>query len=98
MNTNILDTSALVLAVGGAVTLVVELAKRLGLAGDDDNSGARVRVALLCGAILTVLYAVSYGLLSVGNLFGLVSAWLVVTATGAGIHSAITASARTPGA
>lgn len=82
------DSAGVILAVGAALAVVVQLAVLLGAAKDARTT---VLVAAVAGFLLTLLYAVSNSLLSVPNLFGLVVAWITVTATGAGVHSASTA-------
>lgn len=86
----VLDATVLIAAAGGGVTVTVQLAKMAGLS---PNPRTNVLWAASVSALLVVAFTLSEGQFSVRNLFTLLTAWITITATGAGLHTAIKASA-----
>lgn len=87
---SVLDAAPLIATAGAATATVVQMVKVfLGV----ESSRARVLTALIMGTGLTLLYAFSNALLTGPNAFALAIASITITAAGAGIHSAVTATA-----
>lgn len=78
-------------SAGGVCALVVQLVKYA--FAEELLPRVKVGVAALTSLILVLAYAASSGLLVLPNLYLLIIAVPTITATGAGLHSAITASA-----
>jgi hypothetical protein len=89
---DVLDAAQLIATAGAAVVILVQMVKLfIGV----DSPRARVAVAVISGAILTALFALSNGIFTIANAFALVIAAITIAATGAGVHSAATAVAKT---
>lgn len=78
--------------IGGAATTLVILVQLLKFGQVVETPRAIVAVSITGGFILTGLYALSNGALVVANVYGLVSAAVLIGAAGAGVHSAATAA------
>lgn len=90
----VFDATKLLASGGFAITLLVQLVK-LGAEGAL-TARATVLIATVGGAVMTALYVLSTGALSIASAFDIFIAFVVLTAVGAGIHSLATAgSSRT---
>lgn len=84
----IFDASKLIAAGGSTVFLAVQMVKAFGAT----TPRATVGSALVVGSGLTALYALSNGFLNVAAAFDLVVAAFAISAFGAGINAAATAT------
>ena len=83
----VLDASSAVLALAASVTLIVQLLKMTSIA---DAPWKKVAAAFGSATVLTVLLALSAGLLAVENIYGLISGAILATAAAVGIHASNT--------
>jgi hypothetical protein len=88
-----LDSAKLIAAAGGAIFVIVNLA-RMAVAM---TPRITVLVAVVAAAVLTIAYAFSNGLLVPQNAFDLLIAWLAVAAVGAGLNSTANAARTNTG-
>jgi hypothetical protein len=89
--TDVLSAAVWVGSAGGVCAVIVQLAKLA--IGDDTTPRQKVLAATLAAAALTLAYAASNGLFVIANIYGLLVGWITIAATGAGLQSAITATA-----
>ncbi len=89
--TDVLDAVVWVGSAGGVCALVVQLVKYA--VGDAMTPRQRVVAATGTATLLTLAYALSNGMLTVQNVYGLLVAVPTIAATGSGLQSAITATA-----
>jgi hypothetical protein len=96
--TNVFDAAQLIAAAGTAVAIVVQLVVMFASPEPPAQLKPRAKVAtaVVAAAVLTALYALSYGLLVAANAFGLAIAAITIAAAGAGAQHAITTTAATP--
>ena len=86
----IIDAAAWVGSAGAVCGIVVQLVKSF---AGVDSPRAKVATAVITGASLTGLYALSNGLFVVENAYGLAVAAVTIAAAGAGIQTAVAATA-----
>lgn len=84
---NVLDAAQLIATAGAATAIVVQLVVMF---AGVESPRAKVGTAVLAGTGLTMLYAVSNGLLIAQDAFGLAIAAITIAAAGAGTQHAIT--------
>lgn len=89
---NVLDAAQLVATASAATAIVVQLVTSyLGVS----TARPKVATAVIVATALTLLYALSGGLLVVANAFALAIAAITIAAAGAGTQNAI-ANIKTP--
>ena len=86
----VLDGAKLMTAGGAAIFVIVQLVKGFGYT----SPRATVAVAVLFAIVLTVLFAISNGVLEAKYAFDLAVTAIAIAATGAGINSAANATSR----
>ena len=84
---NVLDAAQLVATASAATAVVVQLV--VAFVGVD-SPRAKVGTAVIVAAVLTLLYAISGGLLVAANAFALAIAAITIAAAGAGTQHTLT--------
>jgi len=93
---NVLDAAQLIASAGAATAIVVQLVVMFASPEPPAELKPRTKVAaaVVTAAILTVLYALSFGVFTITNGFALAIAAITIAAAGAGVQHAITTTAK----
>lgn len=88
---DVLAAAVWVGSAGGVCAVAVQLVRMA--IGEETTPRQKVLAATVMAAILTIAYAASNALFVANYIYGLIVAWITIAATGAGLQSAITATA-----
>jgi len=89
--TDVLNAAVWVGSAGGVCAVVVQLVRMA--IGEETTPRQKVFAATVTAAVLTLAYAASSNLFAPNFIYGLIVAWITIAATGAGLQSAIAATA-----
>lgn len=89
---SVIEAASWILGAGSSAAIVVQLVKMALTSAIADEPRLKVITAAVTSLALVLTYAVSNGILTAPNSYTLIGAWITVTATGAGLQSAVSAT------